>query len=410
MKIYKLLEHVMSLAVAFLLVTATALWTGSLWGHPFATDSEAAGQQHTAASADDDTPTNDVLQSLNLNPAQTTLAQRDSVSWTATAADGKPLGIIVSSKRLAPGVRGFGGATPVYVCIAADGTVQGVAAGANAETPDFFNRAAGHILPLWNGHAAQEAQTLEVDAVSGATFSSRAIIANVQAALAAYNASQQTVTASPVIGWGKTAAVIAVLALGIVASVWLKGRKWARIGVLVLNVGVTGFWCGQFLSLSLLRGWSSNGIEWVASLPAIVLLLVAVLMPFFGKKHHYCSWVCPYGSLQSLAGQLPVPKLRLSAKAHRMLGRARLGIFSVLMLLLWSGLGCFILDYEPFTAFLVTTAMPAVIALAVAFVLISLFVPNLWCNACCPMGELLSLAEDDRFTPKKKQTTKHEQV
>lgn len=400
MKLYKILEHITSVAVAFLLVTATALWTGSLWGNSFGTDIPPHSSHTAATKSSDETPTPDILQALNLQPDETKLTSRDSVSWILSAADGQQLGTIIASQRLATEVRGFAGATPVYVFINTQGVVTAIAAGDNAETPDFFRRASDNILHLWNGRTAQEAQNLEVDAVSGATFSSRALIANVQAALASYNASQQTASAAPVIGWGKTAAVIAVLILGIIASVWLKGRKWVRITILLLNVGVTGFWCGQFLSLSMLRGWSANGVELIASLPAVLLLAVAVLMPFFGRKHHYCSWVCPYGSLQELFGRLPTPKPHLSAKAYRTMRHVRFGIFSVLMLLLWSGTASYILDYEPFTAFLVTTAMPAVVVLATAFVVACIFVPNLWCKTCCPMGELLSLAEDDHFTPK----------
>lgn len=49
---------------------------------------------------------------------------------------------------------------------------------------------------------------------------------------------------------------------------------------LVLNVVVLGFWCGQFLSLSLLRGWIANGFDPIIYLPTLIILATAVLMPF----------------------------------------------------------------------------------------------------------------------------------
>ena len=79
-----------------------------------------------------------------------------------------------------------------------------------------------------------------------------------------------------------------------------------------------------------------------------------------------------------------------------MMGRIRFGVFALLMLLLWTGMGAAVLDYEPFTAFMVTTASPAVMALAAVFVVASCFVPKLWCRCVCPMGSLLDLSEDTK--------------
>ena len=102
--------------------------------------------------------------------------------------------------------------------------------------------------------------------------------------------------------------------------------------------------------------------------------------------------------LGSLAYALPVPKLKLSAGALRVMHRVRTVVLALLLLALWLGFGASLLDYEPFTAFLFTTAAPAVLVLAAAFVVLAVFVPAPWCHALCPMGELLNLAE-----PSKKQ-------
>lgn len=76
------------------------------------------------------------------------------------------------------------------------------------------------------------------------------------------------------------------------------------------------------------------------------------------------------------------------------MSRIRIVCFGMLMLVLWTALGGIgVLDYEPFTAFLITTATPAVIALCAAIVVASCFVPNVWCKCLCPMGQTLELAE-----------------
>lgn len=384
----RLLEHLLSLLVVFLLLCSAAIWSGKLLGHSLAASRTEQGAPAFAA------PEEAQLRALGLDGAGIRLAPRDSATWTVLDAEGEAMGYVLSSAPFAPAIEGFAGPTPLYIYMDTEGRVVRSAAGENAETPDFFASAWEGTTPKWEGKDAETGAKLKVDAVSGATYSSRAIVRNMQQTLAAYAASQANDLREPAIGWGRTAAVAAVL-LGGVAAWRLRGRKWVRLGVLALNVGVLGFWCGQFLSLSLLRGWVANGLDPVVYLPTLLMLAVAVVLPFFGRKRHYCTWVCPYGSAQELAARLPLPKIPCSPAVYRWMQRVRMGVLCLLLLLLWSDLGLFLLDYEPFSAFLVQTAPTAVLVLAGAFLAASLFVPQLWCHACCPMGALLDLSEEN---------------
>jgi polyferredoxin len=74
--------------------------------------------------------------------------------------------------------------------------------------------------------------------------------------------------------------------------------------------------------------------------------------------------------------------------------RVRYTVLFLLLMALWLGVGTAVLDYEPFTAFLVSTALPGVLVLAGAFVLLGIFIPRPWCHLLCPVGTLLDLAED----------------
>lgn len=400
-----LIEHVLSLLVIFLLLTATAVWTGSLFGHPIG----AVSTKPSALQSEEPSPTAEQLTALGLHTSETELTPRDSASWyVRSVADKKGRGIIISSRPYAKEITGFAGPTPLYILIGTDGTIQGIAAADNAETPHFFHRAFDKLAPQWYGRTPTAASGLKVDAVSGATFSSKAVTHNVQAALSAYAAADDHHIASPTIGWWRTAAVAITLAIGITAALLTvrakdnrrspvvsspKHRKYIRIIVHALNVAVLGFWCGQFLSVSLLRGWLSSGIDPLTWLPTLLVLGVAIVLPFFGRKHYYCSWICPYGSLQELAAMLPLPKLRLPATVYKWMPRLRMGVLALLLLLLWSGVGAFILDYEPFTAFMLHAAAPAVVILAGTFILAGCFIPHLWCRSLCPMGQLLDLSE-----------------
>ena len=385
----RLLEHLLSLLVVFLLLCSAAIWSGKLLGHSLA--ASRTEQAAPAFAAPDEAQ----LRALGLDGAGIRLAPRDSATWTVLDAEGEAMGYVLSSAPFAPAIEGFAGPTPLYIYMDTEGRVVRSAAGENAETPDFFASAWEGTAPKWEGKDAETGAKLKVDAVSGATYSSRAIVRNMQQTLAAYAASQANDLREPAIGWGRTAAVAAVLLLGIVAAWRLRGQKWVRLGVLALNVGVLGFWCGQFLSLSLLRGWVANGLDPVVYLPTLLMLAVAIVLPFFGRKRHYCTWVCPYGSAQELAARLPLPKIPCPPAVYRWMKRVRMGVLCLLLLLLWSDLGLFLLDYEPFSAFLVQTAPTAVLVLAGAFLAASLFVPQLWCHSCCPMGALLDLSEEN---------------
>ena len=144
-----------------------------------------------------------------------------------------------------------------------------------------------------------------------------------------------------------------------------------------------------------------NGVDWIGALPAVVMVALAVLLPYFGRKNFYCTWVCPYGSIQELAWMLPLPKIKVNAKVFRRMKQLRLVVLGIILLMLWMGIGAEILDYEPFTAFMFTSAPIGVVIFSVAFVVLSLFAPRIWCQAFCPVGMLLNTAED-RTIPTKK--------
>ncbi len=111
----------------------------------------------------------------------------------AVAPVGATANVTIDSTDLAPGVTGFGGPVPVTVELT-NGVVARVAPKLpNDETPAFFARLekAG-LWKAWDGLPAEVAATARVDAVTSATYSSEAAIANVRAALAAEQLSHKT--------------------------------------------------------------------------------------------------------------------------------------------------------------------------------------------------------------------------
>lgn len=321
---------------------------------------------------------------------------------------------VVNTKPLAKDVQGYGGPVPLKIHIK-DGRVVAVEAEPNAESPDFFNRAK-ELLNHWQNKSVDEALAEEVDAVSGATFSSRAIIANMQRGLAYAQKRGQWgedgsvgalgTSAPPIVGGvgnsvgaletgASPIVALVVVLLGAVVPLFYNNRR-LHLVQLAVNVVVLGLWTGTFVSYTLFMRIFAGGV----SLSAIgafaapmLMLIVALIYPLAGRSGHYCANVCPFGSAQELAGKLSRRKLRITPRVLKLLSVLRNLLWGVLMALLLTGTCTAWIDYELFTAFLYSSASVWVTVLAALFLVLSVWVPRPYCRFVCPTGALLKSVE-----------------
>ena len=321
---------------------------------------------------------------------------------------------VVNTKPLAKDVQGYGGQVPLKIHIK-DGRVAAVEAEPNAESPDFFNRAK-ELLNHWQGKSVDEALAEEVDAVSGATFSSKAIIANMQRGLAYAKQRGQwgedgsvgaaDTSASHIVGSedGSVGALetsappivaLIVVLLGAVVPLFYNNRR-LHLVQLAVNVVVLGLWTGTFVSYTLFLRVFSGGVSLsaIGALAApLLMLIVALIYPLAGRSGHYCANVCPFGSAQELAGKLSRRKLRITPRVLKLLSVLRNLLWGVLMALLLTGTCTAWIDYELFTAFLYSSASVWVIVLAALFLVLSVWVPRPYCRFVCPTGALIKSVE-----------------
>ena len=78
------------------------------------------------------------------------------------------------------------GTTPVKIYIQKNKVVK-IEALKNHETPKYFQKVKKNLLDKWNGVKVKDAKKMKVDAVTGATYSSKAVIENVQLGLDYYS-------------------------------------------------------------------------------------------------------------------------------------------------------------------------------------------------------------------------------
>lgn len=351
MNMKKLREILLLLTCVAVMIVAGVQRDGRIWGH------DLHGQDSVAARADNDT--------------------------VRTLADGT---IVVNTTQLGKDITGYGGQVPLEIYIK-DGRVSRIEALPNSESPEFFDEAKA-LLTRWNGKTVGDAASMKVDVVSGATFSSRGIIGNVQRGLqyAAKTEAKSSVGDKMDLSAKNIVGLVVVL-LGAIVPLFVHNRRW-RMLQLTLNVVVLGLWCGTFLSWSLFVGYASGGINvWVSMIP-IVMLVTAFVYPLFGKKQYYCTNICPFGSLQELAGKVTRRNWKMSGRLVKRLNRFRQLLFAVLMVLMLTGVWSAWMDYELFTAFVFQSASVVVIALAVVVVVLSVFIPRPYCRFVCPTGSL----------------------
>ena len=92
---------------------------------------------------------------------------------------------VIDTTELGKDIEGYNGPTPLKIYIN-NNKVEKIEALKSFETPKYYVKVKKALLEKWNGMKVKDAKALQVDAVTGATFSSEALIKNVQLGLDYY--------------------------------------------------------------------------------------------------------------------------------------------------------------------------------------------------------------------------------
>lgn len=308
---------------------------------------------------------------------------------------------ILLTSPMADDIVGFNGPTPARIELdPATGRITVIEFLPNAEDPPFWKRFAdSEILKRYLGKTPAEAAALEIDAVSGATYSSTAAQETLRKRLQAVTG---TIAPRPesgfAVSWTDILAA-AVILLNLI--LFLRPANPRRKMVMdAVNLLVLGFLTYNFLSAAQILGWAGTVPHWRLSIP-LILFAVVLLWAVLSGRNIYCTGLCPYGCAQDLAFQLGRKCGVKPAKAAFRYGPyIRRIVLGVLVLALLCGIK--MVQVEPFGAF--TLHAPWYILLGAAgFVGIAMFLPRLWCRWFCPCGALVDFF---RKTEAKKELSK----
>ncbi len=136
------------------------------------------------------------VQGANKIPAATTKSNLNKIYLKALGFAGQKMskkasgvwklgnGVMVySTDAYGSKIRGYAGPTPLFIAVSDKGKIISIAAAQNMETEEYFSTVLeSDLLKKWNGKTLKEAATFKPDAVTGATYSSYAVIRTVNAA------------------------------------------------------------------------------------------------------------------------------------------------------------------------------------------------------------------------------------
>ncbi len=303
----------------------------------------------------------------------------------------------INTTSIAGDIKGYGGPVPLEITVK-DGRIKDIKTLKNAESEDFFGSVRSDMIPRWIGTSVNEVADKEVDGISGATLSSRAVNATVKAGVAYMqnNAHAIESTSSGDDGFVfslRSFAVLAVVLCAAILPIFISGKRFRYIQ-LALNVTVLGFWSGTFLSYEVFVNYISNGVNLLQSLAVLLMLVIAFVYPYFGRKSHYCMWVCPLGSLQELAGKTTKFKLKMSPRLVKRLTMFQECLWLALIFVMIAGIWFEWMDWELFTAFIFKQAAPGVLIAAGLFIALSVVVTRPYCRFVCPTGCLFQITQN----------------
>lgn len=305
----------------------------------------------------------------------------ENVFMILSRNDTTGMGILVTENP------GYGGRVPLFIGMKGD-TIIKIQLLANNETTEFMEYIKeDKLLSKWEGMKINKVSNMELDAVSGATESSNAIIRGVRQGAAQYLNEDQTRLQKDFTSIAKDILFLLVIILSLLMSHInsIKKYRWIYLIIVVLVIGI---YTGKVLSVKLLYGWLSNGIAWRTNWQSTVLLLMALSMPLFKKAKFYCNYLCPMGAFQELINKIsPAKKRNIKLKSSPLsLSEIYLALILISLVI---GFKIELSYLEPFMVFMFKVAGAALFVFAFVIAIMSLFINKPWC-AFCPTGCLIN--------------------
>ena len=290
---------------------------------------------------------------------------------------------------------GYGGELRVAVAVSTEGTILNLIVIDHKETFSFFRRVLrSRLIDGLQGKSYADPFLIgqDVDSITGATYSARAL------AEAVKDATRQVATKalnlpaieepSPKVQFGTPEIVLLALFLfGLVArQKRFKPKKAARWISMLAGIGFLGFLLNKPFTLALINKillgyWP----KWQLELYWYILLGGIVFITLINNRNPYCDWFCPFGATQECLGIIGGAKNWISIRIQlylRWLQRL-IALSAILMALILRNPS--VSSYEVFGAFFRLIGTNFLFILLAVVLIVSLFIRRPWCSYLCPL-------------------------
>lgn len=313
------------------------------------------------------------------------------------------IGRVIFTSPMCDEISGFGGSVPFAVLLDESNKIKALHLFDNNETQSWIeNLKKIGFFDSWNGLSVNEALEKNVDAVSGSTMTSSAVIESFNKRVSAYAACEEKQKKTDWVNMLGLILSFIILVFAVLSFVFSQKMSNLRIFLLLGLVGILGFWQGKFLSIALLHNWLISGMNIKFQLFIFIVLFLSILLPLITNRSFYCSFVCPYGAVQELAGKITRNKIQIDRGLRRILKSLRYVFLFVIFILIVIGTDIVLEDFEPFGAFKFQFASLTTLVLAVLFLFLSVIIDKPWCRFFCPTGALLSILRANTNNKEKK--------
>ncbi|MDD4150586.1 MAG: nitroreductase family protein [Bacteroidales bacterium] len=289
-------------------------------------------------------------------------------------------------------IKGYGGCVPLAIVFNPDEKIRELVLLESSETKRWIEELNDKkFFESWDGLSAKEAIKTKIDAVSGATYTSKAVIASCNERLSIFTKIAADKSQMNLVNILGIVASFLFLVFAVFSFLVPQKANRFRIFLLIASVGILGFWQGDFLSLALFDKWLIGGVTIWPHIFLIVVLILTVLLPLITNKAFYCQFVCPFGAAQELVGKLNKSKMSFSSSTRKVLTKIRFLVLFILFVMLVAAIDFSLEDFEPFSAFSYKFASASTLILALVMLFLSIFINKPWCRFFCPTGGLISL-------------------
>lgn len=290
---------------------------------------------------------------------------------------------------------GYGGKLRSSLVFSATGDVTGIYLTADQETPSFIKRLQNKrflqkIVGL-NWKSLVQGENMP-DVITGATYTSQAILDGAQKAARLYAVEILTEEDLPDlaarrINWtSQHTLLLIVLGLSVfVTRTRILKKIKARWILILFNLIFLGFWTGNQLSIVQFSRLTGGDFPHLDQHLFFYLLLGGSLIFVLGlNKNIYYDRICPFGAAQECLGALSGTKRTIRDRNNQIRWIPRILALGLLIIgLIFRHPSS--INYEVFSAFFQLVGNSLQFGILILVLVTSLFFRRPWCNLLCPV-------------------------